>query len=332
MKQVAENIYRMKSSWISPRMRAANLYLIQGDSRSLLVDAGFCTQASQETVGRLLCQLAIPWDCLDVFVTHNHPDHAGLAKWLWEQGAQILMKQEETKSCPIGNLYRAKPIEQVSPLLRGYGFSEKHMRHLIHRTLQPEYAYQDYPWEGYPVTDVREGEHLYYGGYDFEVLALPGHTGHQMGLAEREHKWLFTSDTLSKRQVLVLGSLRPGSDLLHQHLHTLDRLMQEFPDFWVVPGHYSPFYGTKKAVQNTKRYFAHMLQKVTNVLKDAGEALTLVQVVQRAFRYEPGAFFQEEVLKTHFRLANTLSCLDELVRCGILTLHQAEGIWYWRYL
>ncbi len=329
VKNVAENIYRIKSSWDSPKIRASNLYLIHGQPRSLLVDAGFCNRASREHVTRVLHHLRIPWENLDVFVTHNHPDHAGLAKWLSEQGAQILMKQEETQSCPIGNLYYAKPHEQVSPLLLSYGFSPKHIQSLIQRTFLPDYQYQDYPWTGYPVTDVQEGEHLAYGGYDFEVISLAGHTQHQMGLVERSHKWLFSSDTLSKRQVLILASLRPGAELLHLHLQTLDRFVQEFSDYWVVPGHYNPFYGTKKAVQNTKRYFVHMLQKVANVLANSDRALTLAQVIQQAFRYEPQAFVQEELLKTHFRLTNTLSCLDELVRRGVVQVWQTDGMWYW---
>lgn len=329
VKNVAENIYRIKSSWDSPKIRASNLYLIHGQPRSLLVDAGFCNRASREHVTRVLHHLRIPWENLDVFVTHNHPDHAGLAKWLSEQGAQILMKQEETQSCPIGNLYYAKPHEQVSPLLLSYGFSPKHIQSLIQRTFLPDYQYQDYPWTGYPVTDVQEGEHLAYGGYDFEVISLAGHTQHQMGLVERSHKWLFSSDTLSKRQVLILASLRPGAELLHLHLQTLDRFVQEFSDYWVVPGHYNPFYGTKKAVQNTKRYFVHMLQKVADVLANSDRALTLAQVIQQAFRYEPQAFVQEELLKTHFRLANTLSCLDELVRRGVVQVWQSDGMWYW---
>lgn len=330
MKNVAENIYRIKSSWEFPRIRSSNLYLVHGEPRSLLVDAGFCNPSSQEHVTQVLRQLGIRWENLDVFVTHNHPDHAGMAKWLSEQGVRILMKKEEMQSIPIGNLYYAKPHEQISPLLRGYGYSEKHIQFLIHRIMQPEYQYQDYPWEGYPVTDVHEGEHLCYGGYDFEVVGLSGHTRYQMGLAERSHKWLFSSDTLSKRQVLILASLRPGGELLYQHLRTLDRLAQEFSDYWVVPGHYNPFYGTKKAVQNTRRYFVHMMQKVTDVLRNSNRELTLAEVIQQAFRYTPQTFIKEEVMKTHFRLANTLSCVDELVRRGVLKVRQDHGLWYWR--
>ena len=330
VKKVAEHIYQIKSSWEPQRTRASNLYLIHGDSRSLLIDAGFCNQTSMDTVERLLGQLSVPWNHLDVFVTHNHPDHAGLAGALSEKGARIFMKPEELESCAIVCSYYSDPEHGGMELLHSYGFSQWQAKKLMARSQAPEYRYHDYPWKGFPVTDVQTGQHLRYGEYDLEVLSLPGHTMHQIGLVERTHKWLFTSDTLSKRQVLTLASVQPGAQQLHIHLQTLDRLTKDFGDFWVVPGHYNPFYGTKKAVQNTKRYFAHMLQKVWNAMEAGnGEPWTLVEIVQKVFRYDPSAFFEEETLKIHFRLANTLSCLDELVRQGGLTVKQKNGVWYW---
>lgn len=330
VKKVAEHIYQIKSSWEPQRTRASNLYLIHGDTRSLLIDAGFCNQASMEAVRRLLRQLSIPWDHLDIFVTHNHPDHAGLAAALSEKGARIFMKPEECETCAILCSYYSDPDHSGMGLLHSYGFSQRQAKKLMERSRAPEYRYHDYPWKGFPVTDIQAGEHLQYGEYDLEVLSLPGHTMHQMGLVERTHKWLFTSDTLSKRQVLTLASVQPGSQQLHIHLQTLDGLTKDFGDFWVVPGHYNPFYGTKKAVQNTKRYFAHMLQKVGDAMEAGnGKPCTLAEMVQKVFRYDPSAFFEEEVLKIHFRLANTLSCLDELVRQGSLTAKQEHGVWYW---
>ena len=140
-------------------------------------------------------------------------------------------------------------------LLHSYGFSQWQAKKLMSISQAPGICYHDYPWKGFPVTDVQTGQHLRYGEYDLEVLSLPGHTMHQIGLVERTHKWLFTSDTLSKRQVLTLASVQPGAQQLHIHLQTLDRLTKDFGDFWVVPGHYNPFLWDEKSSAEYKAVF-----------------------------------------------------------------------------
>ena len=328
MKQVTHNIYRIPSAWEPACTQPANRYLVRGEGRSLLIDSGFCSAGSFASLEQVRRQCGIPWEELDVFLTHNHPDHAGLAQACSQRGARILMNPQEQETCALLCRYLERSQESVA-LLRGYGFSQSQAQLVLQRSLVPAYRYHDYPWHGFPVVEISEGERLRYGGYDFAALSLAGHTRHQMGLVEREHRWLFTGDTLGRRQVMTLACEEPGSYLLYHHQQTLERLSEEFGNFWVVPGHGRPFYGTRKAVENARRYFSHMLNKVRAAMGVSG-AWTLVRVVEAVFGYAPGGLAQEEVLRLHFRLSNVLCCLDEWERQGAISRTVESGVWLWQ--
>lgn len=330
LKNVAPKIYQEKTYSGTEHMRSANLYLVHGSPRSLLIDAGYNNQDSQEIVLAMLRELEISPQELDVFVTHNHPDHAGLALFLSEQGARIFMKREERDTCAIICTYYAQERSASMARLHRYGFTQVQAERILERVFTPDYQYHAYNWTDFPVIDVAEGAHFRYGDYDFEVIGLPGHTKYQVGLVERTHKWLFAGDTLSRNEVLIISSMTTGDNLLQMHLQTLDRLAAAYPDFWVVPGHYNPFYGTEKSVANTKRYFAHITERIHKTIQSAGQPLSLANIVELVFRYKPGRMEEEESLKLHFRISNTLACLEMLVSEGKLQLCPDGERWQWK--
>ena len=94
--------------------------------------------------------------------------------------------------------------------LRQHGWNEKEAQWILQQGRQEKYRYNGGPGGRFPFTDVRPGERLRYGGYTLEVVDLAGHTPHQIGLADRQHRWLFLGDTLSKRQVLILSARGGG--------------------------------------------------------------------------------------------------------------------------
>ncbi len=324
-----ENIYQEKAGCGGSQTRPSNLYLIRGEPRSLLIDTGFATAESQAAVLGMLRELQIPLSSLDVFLTHNHPDHAGLAPFLAAEGARMLMKREEKDTCAMLCGYFLDSREESLRRLRQHGWNEKEAQWILQQGRQEKYRYNGGPGGKFPFTDVRPGERLRYGGYTLEVVDLAGHTPHQIGLADRQHRWLFLGDTLSKRQVLILSAREAGENLLSKHLRTLERLETEFADFWMIPTHYAPFYGPKKAAENTRRYFAHILEKCAAALEEGSAGKTLAQVLRMVFRYTEHSVLEEEMLRLHFRLSNTLACLDELVCRGLAARRETDGVWFW---
>lgn len=329
MKEMAPNIFQGKAYSGTEHMRSANLYLVHGHPRSLLIDAGYNNGETERLVFGMLESLSIAPERLDVFLTHNHPDHAGLAKLLSDRGSRIFLPAGERQTCAAICGYYANDRSVSLDRLHRYGFTQREAETILERAFQPDYHYHKYNWTDFPAAELTEGTALSYGPYTFQVVSLPGHTRYQVGLAEWDHKWLFVGDTISRNEVLILSATEPGGNLLARHLQTLDKLAADYADFWVVPGHANPFHGTGKAVENTRRYFAHIAKRIEETVVAAEKPLPLAAIFRQVFRYKPGKAAEEESLKLHFRISNTLVCLEWLVGEGRLAVTETDDGWLW---
>lgn len=329
MQRIAPNIYMEQTFSNADHDYSSNLYLVHAQPRSLLIDAGHNTEESKEIVMKMLRELEIDSNDLDVFLTHNHPDHAGLGKFLYDQGARIYLKKEERQTCAMICTYYKQDEAASLESLRRYGCTPEQAQRILELALTEDYHYHNYDWQNYPILDVEEGDHFQYGEYDFTVIPLAGHTKYQMGLAEQNHKWLFVADTLSSDAALIISSLEFGENLLERHYDTLVRFTESFADFNIASGHCDPFTNVEEAVMATRNYFEHITDRIEKMVRKAGQEMALIEVVNLIFRYKPGRLEEEESLKLHFRIANTMACLEHLVLQGRMNRKLDGDIWKW---
>ena len=76
--RIAEGLWRLDIPLEGNPMKNLNSYLIQGE-RSLLIDTGFRWASCREAMERQLTELRVDRDRMDIFATHLHSDHVGLA-------------------------------------------------------------------------------------------------------------------------------------------------------------------------------------------------------------------------------------------------------------
>ena len=70
-------------------LRSVNAYLVEGDGTAI-VDCGLHTESAERALIDGLAEAGLaPKDVRDVFVTHLHPDHIGMAGWLEKAGDRI---------------------------------------------------------------------------------------------------------------------------------------------------------------------------------------------------------------------------------------------------
>ena len=63
-------------------LRSMNSYVIQGEDRNLIVDTGMNRPECREVIDREIEEMGLNLSRTDVFVTHLHADHLGLAPHL----------------------------------------------------------------------------------------------------------------------------------------------------------------------------------------------------------------------------------------------------------
>jgi len=80
VEELRRGIFRMEIPFPGSPLKAVNSYLVRGDDRSLLVDAGIDGLESLKAMEIGLRDLRVSTERLDFFITHSHLDHIGLCQ------------------------------------------------------------------------------------------------------------------------------------------------------------------------------------------------------------------------------------------------------------
>ncbi|MDO4266936.1 MAG: MBL fold metallo-hydrolase, partial [Eubacteriales bacterium] len=78
MEEVYPNIFQQTIRYPGQWVIARNLLVVRQPGRSLMVDTAMNLPQDTEFVVKMLKELGISYQELDVFITHDHPDHSGL--------------------------------------------------------------------------------------------------------------------------------------------------------------------------------------------------------------------------------------------------------------
>ena len=176
------------------------IFLIPGKDgeRSLMVDAGFRSRTCLHVMEEALGKLGITYDRLDIFLTHKHHDHCGLASEYAARGARLFMNPQEDRHCYDCLYYNHShgSTEDQPQVLQSVGVTEDGTPEIWSMFMEVnqrirENRGSEFEIPGYPYTPVSEGRILSYGDYDLETVGLKGHTYGQMGLYDRTIRYFF---------------------------------------------------------------------------------------------------------------------------------------------
>ncbi|HKE53401.1 MAG TPA: MBL fold metallo-hydrolase [Actinomycetota bacterium] len=221
---VDEGIVLITEPNVDPFLRA-NLFLVRGRDRDLLVDSGLGLASLREELAELFERPVI------AAATHRHFDHTGGL----HEFDEIVVHRDDADAVANAEGFASLRIEDYPPEeLSGYDPPPSLLTALPHDGFDlGSYAVA-------PVTPTRsvvEGEEIDLGDRRFEVLHLPGHTPGEIGLWEDETRTLFSGDCVYESGVL-LDEL-PESDV-PAYLRSMIRL-RDLPARVVHGGHDESF-------------------------------------------------------------------------------------------
>ncbi|MGD9606470.1 MAG: MBL fold metallo-hydrolase [Leucobacter sp.] len=203
----------------------ANLWLIRGETASVLIDCGMGIVPIAPVL-HSLTGAACP-----VILTHGHLDHAGAAHEFAERWGHADDEVLDTRRISLLASEHAAALGLSGDELEGVG------EWMLSARPDPEYDPRDYRQPGSPLTRrLADGERIDLGGTVLEVLHLPGHTPGSLALYDRERAELYSGDVIYDGE--LLDSL-PESDI-GVYRRSLTRL-RELPVHRVLPGHGSAF-------------------------------------------------------------------------------------------
>ena len=182
---IEDNIYTIPVPLPNNPLRQLNSYVIKGEGRNLVIDTGFKLEECRKALCDGLEELGVDMNCTDIFLTHLHSDHSGLAAELATQSSKIYISRADGELLTLSLTQGLGRVEEY----RSYGFSEKELENFWEN---PSMKYrQESPFN---LTYVADGGVLTYGGRRLEVIFTPGHTPGHVCLYDRANKVMFLGD------------------------------------------------------------------------------------------------------------------------------------------
>lgn len=177
--QLAENLYSIPVPLPNNPLKNLNAYLIKGE-RNLLVDTGFHLDACRSALLEGLKELDVSMEDTDIFLTHLHSDHTGLAPDIASPSTRIFIGEKDLSHMP--GKQSTFSWADSDRRFAAEGFPWDLLEVLTERN--PAQGLSPVPYDDY--IPVRDGEVFSYGGHRFRAIWTPGHTPGHLCLFEEE--------------------------------------------------------------------------------------------------------------------------------------------------
>ena len=234
-----KGIVRIDEPHVDPFLQA-NIYLVRGSERDMLVDSGLGLASLREELEDIIERPVV------AVATHRHFDHIG---GLYEFAGDVVVHRDDADAVANAEGFASVIVEDYPPEeLSGYEPPDSMLQALPSADFDPAtYAVR-------PVTPTRvvgEGDVIDLGNRRFTVLHLPGHTPGEIGLLDETAGELFSGDAVYESGVL-LDEL-PESNI-PDYVRTMERLRDLDVDE-IYGGHDGPF-GRDRLVDLVDEYLA----------------------------------------------------------------------------
>ncbi len=296
--RIVDGVYQLKLPVPFP-LKFISSYLISGSDGWTVIDPGFDYLPAREAWEREAIKIGLDpdSDIEKIVVTHLHPDHIGLARWLEERsGAPVLMLGEE-----IENARRvwdpAKGVEPFVEFLIRNGMDEETARPTAGSTSLgirlPE-----------RLIPLRDGEILELGDREARVIHTPGHSDFHFVMHDEERRLLFAGDHVLLRITPNIGlwtytAPRP----LERYLNSLKSLRGLDMEL-VLPGHGPLFHDLDGRIEELLWHHAERLDVMHAAFN--GREASPFEIARRVFSDDLSAH------QLRFALAETLAHLEHL--------------------
>ncbi len=259
--KVYEDIYMIKVELPNNPLRELNVYVIKGQDKSLIIDTGFNQQECIDGLFSGLRELDIDIKDTELFITHLHSDHSGMAGFFQEAGVKIYTGEKDGRV--INEMIDDSYWEKFDELK------------ILFDLDKDDTSFSQHPGYKYSMkTPVRfnylgEGDKIRVGKYTFELVFIPGHTPGHMGLYEKDHKIFFCGDHILDRITPNIGFWGFEDNILATYFNSLAKVYFYEIDH-LFTSHRGFVKDHKKRINELLLHHNDRLKEIIEILK-AGE-------------------------------------------------------------
>lgn len=313
-----ENIIQVKVP-VPFSLKWVNSYLIIEQSGYTIIDPGLKTVESIDVWEQVLSELQLEWEqCVQIIITHQHPDHFGLAGFVQQRSGSPVYMTEEAHRYTI-NLWgedRGDYEHNMSELLHRHNVPVDVIQAILHNLQEFQSRVEPFP----NVTYIKAGNPIEIGSCTWEIIETKGHAYGQVMFYQPKQQILICADQVLPHITPHVGVI-PGEDrnVLDEFIMNL-RHLAELEVKLALPGHSEPFeYFSKRAYE----IIAHHERRLDRI-----EQYVIEHHEVDAFSCCEWIFGTHLRLNAHnmrFALTEIIAHLEELVRQGRIKSMRKDG-------
>lgn len=281
--------------------------VVDPGEKILFIDTGWWELCGTEALDRLVERVGVPWNRVEVFITHFHNDHDGNLQHCLDRGAETVyhgpkktFSEKEFETFLRASGARRMDDAALLPfveLLMGRGVGARGE------------SYQAVTVDGEPAITV--------GDYRFTPLLTPGHCPEHLCLLEAEKGILFAGDHVLD-SAPGLMQYEADSRLLKLYLDSLENLKTRGLET-VYLSHHDALEGTdviNAFISSIVAKYEKPLTKMRTIMCETHAPLSAYDAAREFYSYLPMGFDGEaDQLRTR-RLMIAFSYLEYLHDCG----------------
>jgi len=320
----SENIIQIKVP-VPFSLKWVNSYILLEQTGYTIIDPGLKTEESIVVWEQVLTELQLEWQqCVQIIITHQHPDHFGLAGFVQQLSRAPVYMTEEAHQYTI-NLWgdeRKNYERNMGELLQLHHVPVDVELAILHNLQEFQPRVEPFP----NVTYIKAGNQIEIGNRKWSIIETKGHAYGQVIFYEPKSKMVICADQVLPRITPHVGVI-PGEerDVLYDFMVNLGQLA-ELEVQLALPGHREPFEHFSKRAYEIIAHHERRLEKI--------EQYVLEQQVIDAYTCCEWIFGTHLRLNAHnmrFALTEIIAHLEELVRQGrIISVRKENGIMYTR--
>jgi len=259
-----------------------NLWLLDDDDGWTLIDSGLNADMCREAWAQLETKLLGRRRLNRIFITHFHPDHVGLARWLQDRHQAVAWMSARGANI-VDTFLREPSVEDVrgaEAFMRSHGYEDTSMLTKFFSGKMYRSSVSGLP---HIEKSPRDGDAIRIGTSQWRVYETDGHAeGHQC-LHDAERRILISGDQVLPTISANVSFSPRGTDRnpLASYLTSLERLGALDERTLVLPSHGKPFFGLRA---RSLDLIAHHREHLATIAAACTEPKTAFELVPLLFK------------------------------------------------
>jgi len=332
MIKIIPGIYQIQLPLAVTSPEYVNAYLVQGDNGYLLVDTGWDTKETFDSLERQLAEIGIGFeDISQIVITHIHADHYSLTGRLKQLSqAKLAMHSVEKDLIELRYTNVDRLLQQTTHWLHINGVADNEL---------PEFQKASrrlvkFAVPVLPDVTLYDNEIISTGSFQFKVLWTPGHSPGHISLYEPTQKILIAGDHILPTVTPTIGLYpQPNSNPLGDYLNSLNQLRQLDVNL-ILPGHENPFTGLQRRIEEL---ILHHEQRNSEILEN------IKAKPKTAYRIATGMTWMLDIsvsgvdwerlasLDKRLAFTETLAHLESMIFSGKVDKFSKDSIIYYQH-